>query len=74
MMIKQIHNKHKDKQANLFFAVIKETERTIIKETEMFGRIFEYRNIAIYLSDNSENFNNFTFINKGENDERTTRD
>lgn len=74
MMIKQMHDEHEDKQANLFFAVIKENKRTIIRGTVKFGQIFTYRNIGEYLSTNSLIFNNFTFINKGDIDERTTRD
>lgn len=74
MMIKQINDEHEDKVANLLFAVIKEKERIIVKETELFCKIFKYRNIDTYLNANSKNFNNFTFINKGDIDERTTRD
>lgn len=72
MMIKQI--KHTDGESDLLIAVLKKDHRTILHYTNYFNKNFTYYNLNSYMLYNSGNFYKFTFINKGDIDERTTRD
>lgn len=72
MMIKQIIEDEYGETC-LCFGVIQEKKRTF-KKGLRFGEIWNYVSRDKYLENNISYYSEFIFINKGDIDERTTRD